>query len=67
MFEIQHARFGVVKGDGIGNGDSVDHPNKYFDRSRVLAGEKVKDEEEGGEKKKLKMSDEEEGKMHVDD
>lgn len=34
LFEIQHASVGVVKGDGIGDGDSVDHPNKYFDASR---------------------------------
>lgn len=36
LFEIQHAAYGVVKGDGIGNGDSVDHPNRFFDASRAL-------------------------------
>ncbi|KDE04332.1 hypothetical protein MVLG_05212 [Microbotryum lychnidis-dioicae p1A1 Lamole] len=41
LFEIQHAKCGVVKGDGIGKGDSVDHPNKYFDRSRALVKEKM--------------------------
>ncbi|SCV71677.1 BQ2448_3265 [Microbotryum intermedium] len=41
LFEIQHSKYGVVKGDGIGKGDSVDHPNKYFDRSRALVKEKT--------------------------
>ncbi|KAL8279807.1 hypothetical protein RQP46_007657 [Phenoliferia psychrophenolica] len=36
LFEIQHASQGVAKGDGIGKGDSVDHPNRYFDASREL-------------------------------
>ncbi|KAK4700482.1 DNA primase large subunit, partial [Phenoliferia sp. Uapishka_3] len=45
LFEIQHASKGVAKGDGIGKGDSVDHPNRYFDASRELYIGKVKDEE----------------------
>ncbi|GAA6011155.1 hypothetical protein JCM11491_006742 [Sporobolomyces phaffii] len=36
VFELQHAKLGVVKGDGLGGGDSVDHPNRYFDKSRQL-------------------------------
>ncbi|KAM0790747.1 hypothetical protein ACM66B_004599 [Microbotryomycetes sp. NB124-2] len=36
LFEIQHAQYGVRNGDGLGNGDSVDHPNKYFDHSRLV-------------------------------
>ncbi|TIA89580.1 hypothetical protein E3P99_02014 [Wallemia hederae] len=33
VFEITHANKGVRKGDGLGNGESVNHPNKYFQRS----------------------------------
>ncbi|KAL8293663.1 hypothetical protein RQP46_000364 [Phenoliferia psychrophenolica] len=55
LFEIQHASKGVAKGDGIGKGDSVDHPNRYFDASRELY--VVKTDEDG----KLK-----EEKMEVD-
>ncbi|BGP18449.1 hypothetical protein JCM10213_003182 [Rhodosporidiobolus nylandii] len=60
VFELQHAKLpggqGVQKGDGIGGGDSVDHPNRYFDASRKAikeAREKVKKEEDeaGGERK----------------
>lgn len=36
LFEITHANLGVQKGDGVGAGDSVDHPNLYFDKSRKL-------------------------------
>lgn len=33
VFELQHR---VEKGSGIGEGDSVDHPNRYFEASRKL-------------------------------
>lgn len=33
VFEITHARKGVKKGDGIGGGESVTHPNQYAARS----------------------------------
>lgn len=33
LFEVTHA---VKKGEGIGNGESVSHPNKYTDRSREI-------------------------------
>lgn len=37
VFEITHARkYDVKKGDGLGNGESVSHPNRYFERSREL-------------------------------
>lgn len=33
VFEITHAGAGgVKKGEGVGGGESVDHPNKWFDR-----------------------------------
>ncbi|GAA5991439.1 hypothetical protein JCM5350_006930 [Sporobolomyces pararoseus] len=57
VFEIQHAKFGVSKGDGWGNGDSVDHPNRYFDRSRQLVIDsqpKAKKEEESKTTSQLK-------------
>lgn len=33
LYEITH---GAKKGDGLGGGESVTHPNLYFDRSRAL-------------------------------
>ena len=36
VFEITHADQGIKKGDGIGNGESVTHPNQYAARSREL-------------------------------
>jgi DNA primase large subunit len=37
VFEITHARkYDVKKGDGLGNGESVSHPNRYFEKSREL-------------------------------
>jgi DNA primase large subunit len=53
LFEIQHAKLGVAKGEGIGKGDSVDHPNRYFDRSRALYKEqREKETSEDGKVKK---------------
>ena len=37
VFEITHARQGVKKGEGVGGGESVTHPNQYAQRSRDLA------------------------------
>ena len=37
VFEITHANKGVNKGDGLGNGESVSHPNKYFEKSLQLS------------------------------
>ncbi|PWN99924.1 DNA primase, large subunit [Tilletiopsis washingtonensis] len=33
LFELTHAKKGIRKGDGLGNGESVNHPNRYFERS----------------------------------
>lgn len=33
LFEITHRDRGVKRGEGLGSGESVDHPNKYFERS----------------------------------
>lgn len=52
LFEIQHAGLGVQKGDGIGNGDSVEHPNMYFEKSRKL---EIAAAESAGEGKVEKM------------
>ena len=38
VFEVTH---GIKKGDGLGGGDSVGHPNRYFERSRELEREKT--------------------------
>ena len=36
VFEITHASAGVKKGEGVGGGESVTHPNQYAARSREL-------------------------------
>jgi hypothetical protein len=36
VFEITHSVFGVKKGDGVGSGESVTHPNQYAARSMEL-------------------------------
>lgn len=36
VFEITHAQQGVKKGEGVGNGESITHPNQYAARSREL-------------------------------
>ena len=36
VFEITHNARGVKKGDGVGGGESVTHPNQYAARSREL-------------------------------
>jgi DNA primase large subunit len=33
LFEVTH---GIKRGDGLGAGENVSHPNRYFDRSREL-------------------------------
>lgn len=44
VFEMTHATCGVTKGEGVGEGESVTHPNQYAARSMELA--KAKNEEE---------------------
>ena len=36
VFELTHAAQGVKKGEGVGQGETVTHPNKYAARSREL-------------------------------
>jgi DNA primase large subunit len=36
VFEMTHSVFGVKKGDGVGSGESVTHPNQYAARSMEL-------------------------------
>ncbi|KAF8076724.1 eukaryotic and archaeal DNA primase, large subunit-domain-containing protein [Lyophyllum atratum] len=36
VFEITHSSYGVKKGDGVGDGESVTHPNQYAARSMEL-------------------------------
>ncbi|WFC97791.1 4-nitrophenylphosphatase [Malassezia yamatoensis] len=33
LFEITHAKQGVARGDGLGHGESVSHPNRYMEAS----------------------------------
>ena len=37
LFEITHAKQGVARGDGLGQGESVAHPNRYMEASWRLA------------------------------
>ncbi|KAI0345442.1 DNA primase large subunit [Trametopsis cervina] len=46
VFEITHAGKGVKKGDGIGMGESVTHPNQYAAKSRELDKPAAKTEDE---------------------
>lgn len=41
VFEITHASCGVKKGEGVGAGDSVTHPNQYAARGIELEKEKA--------------------------
>jgi len=36
VFEMTHSAFGVEKGEGVGGGESVTHPNQYAARSMEL-------------------------------
>jgi len=36
VFEMTHASCGAAKGEGIGEGESVTHPNQYAVRSMEL-------------------------------
>jgi len=44
VFELTHASYGVSKGEGVGDGESVTHPNQYAAKSMELSKPKVKDE-----------------------
>jgi DNA primase large subunit len=44
VFEMTHTSGGVTKGEGIGGGESVTHPNQYAARSMELAKSKNEDE-----------------------
>lgn len=37
LFELTHAQQGVARGDGLGQGESVSHPNRYMEASWRLA------------------------------
>lgn len=37
VFEMTHSSSGVKKGDGVGGGESVTHPNQYAAKSMELA------------------------------
>jgi len=37
LFEVTHAEQGVQRGDGLGNGESVAHPNRYMEASWRLS------------------------------
>ncbi|KAG5724621.1 DNA primase large subunit [Termitomyces sp. T112] len=45
VFEITHSSFGVKKGEGVGNGESITHPNQYASKSMEL----YKAQQESGE------------------
>ena len=41
VFEITHRDVGVKKGEGLGGGESVTHPNAYAAKSRELEKKKL--------------------------
>ncbi|KAI0797895.1 DNA primase large subunit [Abortiporus biennis] len=41
VYEITHANYGVKKGEGVGGGESITHPNQYAAKSRELEKAKV--------------------------
>jgi DNA primase large subunit len=41
VFELTHSSYGVSKGEGVGGGECVTHPNQYSSRSMEL--DKAKD------------------------
>lgn len=44
VFEYTHRQMGTKSGDGLdGHGETVDHPNRYYARSKELAKAKDKD------------------------
>lgn len=43
VFEITHAKQGVQKGAGIGDGEHVTHPNEYAKRSMELSRPKTEE------------------------
>ncbi|KAG6891692.1 hypothetical protein C0992_010095 [Termitomyces sp. T32_za158] len=45
VFEMTHSSFGVKKGEGVGGGESVTHPNQYASKSMEL----YKVQQESGE------------------
>lgn len=47
LFELTHRAVGIKAGDGIDGGETVDHPNRYFVRSRELAKDKESREKDG--------------------
>ena len=36
VFEMTHSAFGVKKGEGVGSGESITHPNQYASKSMEL-------------------------------
>ena len=45
VFEMTHGNFGVQKGEGVGGGESITHPNQYAAKSMEL----YKGKEESGD------------------
>ncbi|EGG12648.1 uncharacterized protein MELLADRAFT_51280 [Melampsora larici-populina 98AG31] len=37
VFEVHHKKYGVKKGQGVGQTESVSHPNRYFEASHKLS------------------------------
>jgi DNA primase large subunit len=56
VFEITHQKDGVKKGDGVGNGESVTHPNQYAARSRELEKERNRPQAQPGVKVEMTES-----------
>ncbi|QRW08226.1 carbohydrate esterase family 10 protein [Ceratobasidium sp. AG-Ba] len=47
VFELTHRAMGVKAGDGLDGGETVDHPNRYYTRSKELAKDKEPKDRDG--------------------
>jgi DNA primase large subunit len=47
VFELTHRAMGAKSGDGLDGGETVDHPNRYYARSRELAKDKESKDKDG--------------------
>lgn len=41
VFELTHAAYGVKKGEGVGDGENVTHPNQYAAKSMELEKQRI--------------------------
>ncbi|KAK0546840.1 DNA primase subunit pri2 [Tilletia horrida] len=56
LFELTHRKDGIKRGGGLdGKGESVSHPNRYFEQSFLLSRGGMQEDEGGSERAAVKM------------